>query len=146
MPGGGEPDEISIQQSVKHEDIIRLEHIGTGRILMTHDVASPWTATNTEFTTTDSEQKYNETLFKVVLKDLTSGNVWSTAMQAVTLVHMKTGVGMMVNNRNLPDWGFFHLEVNGNKLATDKKNLWVATDILGINSKAFYHEKLSHYQ
>jgi dolichyl-phosphate-mannose-protein mannosyltransferase len=134
LPAGNLTDEI-VQQYVKHDDIIRLEHIATGMHLMTHDVASPWTTTNQEITTTNLEIKYNKTLFKVVLDDLTSGQVWSTTIKPVNLVHVETGVGLLVNNRNLPDWGFFHLEVNGNKQSTDKKNFWVATDILGINGK-----------
>lgn len=122
-------------QYIQHNDIIRLEHIGTGAKLMTHDVAAPWTATNQEITTSNDELHYNATLFRVILGDLSSTTVWSTVINSVNLVHVKTGIGLFCNNKNLPEWGQFNLEVNGNKLGMDKSNYWIATDILGINGK-----------
>lgn len=124
---------LTAQKHVKHNDVIQLEHIGTGLSLLTHDVASPWMPTNQEFTTTNLEARYNETLFRVELDDHKANAVWSTLMKSVKLIHVQTGVALWCNNRNLPDWGLNHMEINGNKKSTEEKNLWVATDILGLN-------------
>lgn len=130
----GQFDEaLAAQKHVKHNDVIQLEHIGTGLSLLTHDVASPWMPTNQEFTTTNLEARYNETLFRVELDDHKANAVWSTLMESVKLIHVQTGVALWCNNRNLPDWGLNHMEINGNKKSTEEKNLWVATDILGLN-------------
>lgn len=113
-----------------------MEHILTGSKLLTHNVASPYTPTNQEVTTTRDESKYNETLFRVILEDLSGGTTWSTIIKGVNLVHVDTGVGLMVNPKPLPDWGLFHFEVNGQKKTMHPSNFWTATDILGIDRKS----------
>ncbi|KAI7890139.1 glycosyltransferase [Mucor mucedo] len=123
-------------QYIHHNDIVRLEHITTGGKLMTHNVAAPFTPTNQEFTTVYDEIYYNDTLFKVVLGDLSSGTNWNTVINSVNLVHVKTGVGLFCTSKQLPEWGQFHLEVNGNKVAMDVNNYWTATDILGLDAVA----------
>ncbi|GAA5816412.1 hypothetical protein MFLAVUS_009941 [Mucor flavus] len=122
------------KQYIKHNDVIQLEHIGTGKLLMTHDVAAPWTPTNQEITTTNDPAKLDDTFFRVVLNDVSSGDLWSTLSKSINLVHVKTNTGLFCTNLNLPEWGNFNLEVNGNKQVLDKNNQWVATDILGINA------------
>lgn len=128
------PEEVA-DQYINHNDIIRLEHIATGGKLMTHNVAAPFTPTNQELTTIYDETYYNDTLFRVVLGDLSFGTTWSTVTKSVNLVHVKTGVGLLCTTKQLPEWGQFHLEVNGNKLAMDVNNYWTATDILGLDGK-----------
>lgn len=137
LPGGFSSDD-NAKQYVQHNDIIRLEHIATGRLLMTHDVAAPWTPTNHEITTTNDPVMHENTLFKLVLNDLTSGPVWSTFSKSLNLVHVKSNVDVLCTTRNLPEWGQFHLEINGKKNGPDKANQWVATDILGFNGKFLY--------
>lgn len=132
-PTGPIDETVAAKQPVKHNDIIQLEHIGTGLDLLTHDVASPWMPTNQEFTTTKLAARYNETLFRVELDGYKVNPVWSTLMQSVKLIHVRTGVALWCNNRNLPDWGLNHMEINGNKKSGEERNYWVATDILGLN-------------
>lgn len=123
-------------QYVKNNDVIQLEHIATGSLLLTHDVASPWTRTNQEVTTTKDENRRENTLFKVIINDGDpTEEIWSTLTKSVFLVHAKTNVGLKVHPKELPDWGNFHYEVNGEKNAMLTTNLWVATDILGVDRK-----------
>lgn len=119
-------------QPVVHGDIIRLRHIRTGKMLLTHDVTSPWMPTNQEFTAVEPEERYNETLFKVVVSN---GKVWQTHMTGVQLIHTETNVALWTHRKALPDWGLHYQEVNGNSNIRDKSNYWVAMDIMGLNGK-----------
>lgn len=120
---------------VKHNDVIRLEHIGTNTILLTHDVASPLLSTNEEITTTAPDTRYNETRFRVVLDDYNNGNTWATWMKGVKLMHINTNVALWTRDVALPDWGMGQQDVNGNKNVKDKSNFWMATEIKGLNGK-----------
>ncbi|KAI8379726.1 glycosyltransferase family 39 protein [Radiomyces spectabilis] len=120
---------------VRHGDIIQLEHIGTQRILLTHDVASPLMATNEEVTTVAEGERYNETLFQVLLDDHDNGDIWQTHMKSVRLLHMDTKVTIWTHDQALPDWALGQQEVNGNKNILDKSNYWIADEIMGMNGK-----------
>ncbi|KAI8141824.1 glycosyltransferase family 39 protein [Fennellomyces sp. T-0311] len=126
---------------VRHNDVIQLEHVGTGTILLTHDVASPLMATNEEITTVEPGKRYNETLFQVVLDDHHNGNIWSTHMKSVKLMHMDTKVAVWTHKKNLPEWGLGQQDVNGNKNTQDRSNYWVATEIKGLNATEINMEK-----
>jgi dolichyl-phosphate-mannose-protein mannosyltransferase len=56
-------------QRVKIGDIVRLRHLITDSVLLTHDVASPYYPTNQEFTTVNLEEangpRFNDTLFEI---------------------------------------------------------------------------------
>ncbi|CAO3651446.1 unnamed protein product [Cunninghamella echinulata] len=119
---------------VKNEDIIRLEHIGTGTILLTHDVASPLLSTNEEVTTVGSEERYNETLFKITFEDNSNGDTWQTHMTPFKLLHMDTKVAIWTQDKELPDWALNLQDVNGNKNLNERSNYWVAQDIQGLNA------------
>ncbi|KAI9018623.1 putative PMT4-dolichyl-phosphate-mannose--protein O-mannosyltransferase [Phycomyces nitens] len=126
---------------VIHGDIVQLEHVGTETNLLTHDVASPLMSTNEEVTTVDLDERYNETLFQVLLDDHNNGDIWQTYMKAVRLVHMDTKVAIWTHPKNLPDWGLGQQEVNGNKNLLEKSNYWVATEIDGMNATEINSEK-----
>lgn len=121
---------------VRHGDVIQLEHVATGTNLLTHDVASPLLATNEEFTTVPLDSpRYNETLFQVLLDDHNNGNIWSTYMKGVKLLHMDTKVTLWTRDKALPEWALGQQDVNGNKNTMDRSNYWVATEIKGLNGK-----------
>ncbi|KAG2215490.1 hypothetical protein INT45_012085 [Circinella minor] len=119
---------------VRHNDIIQLEHVSTETNLLTHDVASPLLATNEEVTTVEQDKQYNETLFKVVLDDHNNGNIWSTHMKLVKLMHVDTKVAIWTRDKTLPEWGLGQQDVNGNKNTQDRSNFWMATEIKGLNA------------
>lgn len=133
-----EPGVDMATRKVRNNDIIQLEHITTGSKLLTHDVASPWTRTNQEVTTTKDESKRDGTFFRVIFDDSDPSafdSPWTTLTKSVFLIHAKTNVGLKVHPKALPGWGNFHYEVNGEKNAMLPTNLWVATDILGLDRK-----------
>ena len=106
--------------------------------MLTHDVASPLTRTNTEFTVVPPDELYNQTLFKVQLDDYANGNVWKTHMKSVKLVNMASLVGMWTfKDKTLPlDWGFGLQEINGKKdYIKDKTTYWRAMDVKGVDGK-----------
>lgn len=124
---------------VKHNDIIRLRHVETDTILLTHDVASPLLSTNEEITTVDPESRYNETLFKLVLEDSNSNSEWNTQLSPFKLLHMDTKVAVWTHHQALPDWGLGLQDVNGNKNTKEASNFWVAQEIMGKNGRETSH-------
>eukprot|EP00835_Amoeboradix_gromovi_P001308 NODE_57_length_25931_cov_0.351037.p4 type:complete len:583 gc:universal NODE_57_length_25931_cov_0.351037:17375-19123(+) len=101
---------------VAQNDLIILYHSKTNCYLMTHDVASPLTPTNTEFTCTRDVTKYPEMLFQL---NLDKADKLKTIGVEFNMVHNDTKVNLFVNKQKLPEWGFSQLEVNGNKKSTD---------------------------
>ncbi|KAI8976756.1 glycosyltransferase family 39 protein [Pilobolus umbonatus] len=128
---------------VKHGDIIQLEHVITGTNLLTHDVASPYMPTNEEVTTVPLDERFEETLFKILLEDEEDdADVnFQTHMTPFRLLHEDTKVAIWVHNKKLPEWGLGQLEVNGNKNALDHNNYWVAEEIKGKNASEINTEK-----
>ncbi|KAI9492835.1 glycosyltransferase family 39 protein [Zychaea mexicana] len=122
---------------VRHGDIIQLEHTASGQHLLTHDVASPLTRTNQEFTVVPPEERYNETLFKVLLDDHANGDTMKTQMKSFKLAHQSTTVAMWTfKEETLPlEWGFGLQEINGKKdHVKEKTAYWRAMDIQGVNA------------
>lgn len=128
-------------KGVYTNDIVRFRHVATGGFLLTHDVASPLKATNEEFTIThgeDADKRYNETLFRLRYAESGSGNknkrklIKSKAIP-IRIIHMDTVVAMWTHDdEHLPDWGFGHQEVSGNKKIQDRENIWYFDDIVNL--------------
>ncbi|KAI8147189.1 family 39 glycosyltransferase [Fennellomyces sp. T-0311] len=123
--------------AVRHGDTIQLEHVATGKNLLTHNVASPLTRTNQEFTVVPQGEQYNNTLFKVTLNDHSNGNVWRTHAKSVRLTAKMTPVALWTfDTEKLPEhWGFGFQEVNGKKnYMKEKSTFWTAMEIQGKNA------------
>lgn len=128
-------DELKDGVKVHHNDIIRLKHLETGTILLTHDVASPILSTNEEVTTVEPDTRYNETLFKIILEDSNNNDVWHTHLSPFKLLHMDTKVAVWTHDQALPEWGLGLQDVNGNKNTNENSNYWVAQEVMGKNGK-----------
>ncbi|KZV63563.1 glycosyltransferase family 39 protein [Peniophora sp. CONT] len=117
---------------VRHEDAIQLLHVMTGTVLLTHDVASPLTPTNQEFTTwpRDDYSRWNETLFYVYLQDGEDGEAWRSKSGHMRLVHQQTKVSMFTSALQLPDWAFRQQQIDGNKNPHDRGVIWYADEII----------------
>lgn len=125
---------------VRHHDVIRLVHLNTDTVLLSHDVASPLMATNTEFTTwprfdeavaSPNGTRYADTTFELDIADAHAGQQWMTKQSHFKLQHVPTSVHMWTHSDvHLPDWGFKQQEVNGNKNALDKTNYWFVEEIV----------------
>ncbi|OBZ89302.1 Dolichyl-phosphate-mannose--protein mannosyltransferase 4 [Choanephora cucurbitarum] len=136
-----ELDPTSTTHYVRHNDIIQLEHVASQLNLMTHNVAAPLTPTHQEFTVVNHEKHYNDTLFRLELDDAVHSDIWSTMTKSVRLIHVNTGAALWCNSKHLPAWGASHFEVNGNRLASQPKNYWMATEIFGLNATEINLEK-----
>ncbi|KAJ1901526.1 Dolichyl-phosphate-mannose--protein mannosyltransferase 4 [Coemansia sp. IMI 209127] len=121
---------------VCHTDHIQLLHMNTTTFLRTHDVASPLTATNMEFTTAPRNQTadtFADTIWELRVDGAdTNDTVVQTSASFVRLVSARHGVAMHTHAKKLPaDWGRGHQEINGNKKPGDKSNVWVIPLIRG---------------
>lgn len=117
----------------RNNDVIQLFHPGTNSYLMTHDVASPLTTTNQEFTTwplADLATRYNDTTFKIILNEGHEGEPWKTKSGWFKFQHIPTGVNLQIGDMALPDWGYKQQEVNGQRNVNDKKGTWFVEEIL----------------
>ncbi|GAA5966268.1 hypothetical protein JCM3765_002580 [Sporobolomyces pararoseus] len=125
---------------VRHHDIVTLRHVLTNTTLLTHDVACPTLATNTEFTTWDGvtfstpqekEQKEMDTWFELNIDEAHEGQQFMTKSSHFQLIHVSTRVAMWTHSDPvLPEWGFKQQEINGNKNLKDKTTYWVADEIV----------------
>jgi dolichyl-phosphate-mannose-protein mannosyltransferase len=118
---------------VRNGDVIKLRHVGTDTILLTHDVASPSMPTNQEFTTVSIEDaagaRNNDTLFLLKVDRAKPGQEFMTRSSYFRLVHLPTKVAMWTHTKPLPEWAFKQAEINGNKHSTQPSNIWFAEDI-----------------
>lgn len=127
---------------VRQHDIITLRHVLTNTTLLTHDVACPTLATNTEFTTWDgvNEEQLSDTRFKIEIDDAHEGQQWMTKSSHFQLVHINTRVAMWTHQDPLlPEWAFKQQEVNGNKNLKDKSTFWVVDEIIKDPSESPLH-------
>lgn len=124
------------QYAVKSGDIIQLRHIQTDTFLLTHDVASPYFATNEEFTTVSPElaagKRHNDTLFELRVDGVSTGDPFRTKASLFRLIHVPTKVAMWTHSKPLPDWGFKQAEINGNKKTGETSNIWFADDVVSL--------------
>ncbi|KAG6869242.1 hypothetical protein C0993_009107 [Termitomyces sp. T159_Od127] len=123
---------------VRHNDIVQLLHVNTRSHLLTHDVASPLMPTNQEFTTwpRDDHSRHNDTLFQVVLLEGHEGQAWKSKSGYFRLIHVPTRVSMWTHDKQLPDWAFNQLEINGNKNPAEKTATWFVDSIIADENVA----------
>ncbi|KAJ3238533.1 hypothetical protein HDU81_007629 [Chytriomyces hyalinus] len=129
------PDAMELKRDVRylrHNDIIQLLHSVSLSFLLTHDVASPLTNTNMEMTTIPrdkADERYEETLWRVVVQGGKDGDRVRTKSSLVKFVNVKHNVCVHPNKLTLPDWGFNQVEINGEKNLEHKGNWWAFDDI-----------------
>lgn len=106
--------DISQDKTIYNGDTILLRHYSTGKYLLTHDVASPLTKTNTEVTVVELNTlpigEFGDILWKIELYD---GESILKKNVPFSLLHSKSGVRLNNHQQNLPDWGFEQREING---------------------------------
>ncbi|KAJ2156767.1 Dolichyl-phosphate-mannose--protein mannosyltransferase 4 [Coemansia sp. RSA 552] len=132
---GGEvaPEEL-VRWSIRHGDIVQLEHVNSQTNLRTHDVASPLTPSNMEFTTMalNSTTKVEDTLFQIQInRAKTNATLLQTHASFIRVVSKPHKVAMWTHSKHLPDWGRRHQEINGNKKPAEGSNVWEVAGIQG---------------
>ncbi|KAG8674661.1 Dolichyl-phosphate-mannose--protein mannosyltransferase 4 [Fusarium poae] len=121
---------------VKNHDLVRLRHVGTDKILLSHDVASPYYPTNQEFTAVTPEEalgkREKETLFEVRLEHGKKNQNFKSVAGHFKLIHNPSKVAMWTHTKPLPEWGYKQQEINGNKQIAPSSNVWIAEDIASL--------------
>lgn len=125
--------------------LVRLKHIATDTILLSHDVASPYYPTNQEFTTVSTEDAYgsreNDTLFEIRIEHGKADQEFKTIASHFKLIHFPSKVAMWTHTKPLPDWGHKQQEINGNKQIAPSSNVWIAEDITSLDAADSRREK-----
>ncbi|KAI9855091.1 MAG: hypothetical protein M1824_006299 [Vezdaea acicularis] len=115
---------------------VKLRHLVTNTILLSHDVASPYHPTNQEFTTVPIEEanggRHNDTLFEIRIEGGKDGQEFKSKSGQFKLVHVPSKVAMWTHTTPLPDWAFKQQEINGNKNLLQGSNIWYVDDIPSI--------------
>ena len=118
---------------VKNGDLIKLRHLVTNKILLSHDVASPYYPTNQEFTAVSIEDadggRHNDTLFELKIENAKGKQDFKTMSGQFKLVHYPSKVAMWTHTSPLPEWAFKQAEINGNKNLQQSSNVWYVDDI-----------------
>ena len=126
-------DDQQTGRNVKNHDLVRLKHLGTDKILLSHDVASPYYPTNQEFTAVSIEDAYgkreNDTLFEIRVEHGKKNQVFKSVSSHFKLIHNPSKVAMWTHTKPLPEWGHKQQEINGNKQVAASSNIWIVEDI-----------------
>ncbi|KAL2018932.1 hypothetical protein VTK56DRAFT_10226 [Thermocarpiscus australiensis] len=134
LPAGA--DDQQLGRHVKNHDLVRLRHLGTDTILLSHDVASPYYPTNQEFTTVSIADAYGDraadTLFEVRIEHGKPDQEFKSVSSHFKLIHNPSKVAMWTHTTPLPDWGHKQQEINGNKQIAPSSNVWLVEDIVSL--------------
>lgn len=118
---------------VKNGDLVKLRHLVTDRVLLSHDVASPYYPTNQEFTAVTVEEangeRHNDTLFELKIENAKGKQDFKTMSGQFKLIHHPSKVAMWTHTTPLPEWAFKQAEINGNKNLQQSSNVWYVDDI-----------------
>ncbi|KAI9652552.1 MAG: hypothetical protein M1829_001512 [Trizodia sp. TS-e1964] len=145
LPPNPLPEKGQLDQNVQNGDIVKLRHIVTNTILLTHDVASPYFPTNQEFTTVSIDDsngnRHNDSLFEIKIENGKPKQDFKTMSGQFKLVHVPTKVAMWTHTSPLPEWAFKQQEINGNKQIPQTSNIWYVDDIPSLPSDSPRHQK-----
>ncbi|KAH8675630.1 glycosyltransferase family 39 protein [Xylariales sp. PMI_506] len=129
-------DDKQTGRIVRNKDLVRLRHVGTDTILLSHDVASPYYPTNQEFTTVSLAEAYGDraadTLFEVRIENGKPGQEFKSVSSHFKFIHNPSKVAMWTHETPLPEWGHRQQEINGNKQVTVSSNVWLVDDIVSL--------------
>ncbi|OLY79840.1 Dolichyl-phosphate-mannose-protein mannosyltransferase 4 [Smittium mucronatum] len=139
-------NDIAPYLRVRNRALVRLIHRDTLKVLRTHDVASPLTATNMEFTMIDynNTADYKDTLFYLDFdqpqekKTGPNGELLEDELRTISkrihIISKSQNVGLLTNQKLLPDWGFGDHEINGDKNPKGPGTLWTINSVFGKTS------------
>lgn len=127
--GSHQSDYLAQRIPIRSGEAMKLLHVGTGKLLYTHDVASPLTRTNMEITVVDpnDNEKKESTIWRV---DIASGGDMLKAHSCqFRLIHKMHSVSLTNQQQPLPKWGFQQREINGDKRGVDETCKWIVWDV-----------------
>ncbi|KAJ4295832.1 Dolichyl-phosphate-mannose--protein mannosyltransferase 4 [Collariella sp. IMI 366227] len=143
LPAGA--DDQKLGRPVKNHDLVRLRHLVTDTILLSHDVASPYYPTNQEFTTVPVADAYGDraadTLFEIRIEHGKANQEFKSVSSHFKLIHNPSKVAMWTHPKPLPEWGHKQQEINGNKQIAPSSNVWLVEDIPSLAADDKRREK-----
>ncbi|CAL4078365.1 unnamed protein product [Meganyctiphanes norvegica] len=126
-PGDWEDDDPI--ELVKNGDLVRLEHVPTGRNVHSHREQAPVTKRHHQVT------GYGENgigdindVWRIEIINGGEGEVVKTVVHKIRFVHHLVGCCLHSHNKQLPKWGFEQMEVSCNPNVHDANNLWNIED------------------
>lgn len=129
-------DDHVMGHHVKNHELVRLRHIVTDTILLSHDVASPYYPTNQEFTTVSQADAYAsraaDTLFEVRIEGGKQNQEFKSVASHFKFIHNPSKVAMWTHTKPLPEWGHKQQEINGNKNIAPSSNVWFVEDVPSV--------------
>ncbi|KAI0397806.1 glycosyltransferase family 39 protein [Xylariaceae sp. FL0594] len=129
-------DDKVLGRHVKNHDLVRLRHLVTDTVLLSHDVASPYYPTNQEFTTVPVADAYGnsaaDTLFEVRIEGGKPNQDFKSVASHFKFIHNPSKVAMWTHTKPLPEWGHKQQEINGNKQIAPSSNVWLVEDIPSV--------------
>ncbi|RDW84647.1 protein O-mannosyl-transferase 1 [Coleophoma cylindrospora] len=136
IPVKDKDEKVIGPRPVKNGDIVRLKHVVTDTMLLSHDVASPYYPTNQEFTTVPLDEgngdRFNDTLFELRIENGKPRQEFKSLSGQFKLVHYPSKVAMWTHTTPLPDWAYKQQEINGNKNLQQTSNIWYVDEIPSI--------------
>jgi dolichyl-phosphate-mannose-protein mannosyltransferase len=139
-------DDQKMGHTVQNNELVRLRHLVTDTILLSHDVASPYYPTNQEFTTVSIADAYGdraaETLFEIRIENGKPGQEFKSISSHFKLIHNPSKVAMWTHTTPLPEWGHKQQEINGNKQLAPSSNVWFVEDIPSLPADDKRREKV----
>ncbi|CAJ2501828.1 Uu.00g046810.m01.CDS01 [Anthostomella pinea] len=126
-------DDNQMGRHVKNHELVRLRHLVTDSILLSHDVASPYFPTNQEFTTVPVidalGSRAEDTLFEVRIEHGKANQDFKSISSHFKFIHNPSKVAMWTHTKPLPEWGSKQQEINGNKAIAPSSNVWIVEDV-----------------
>ncbi|RMD44166.1 hypothetical protein DV735_g953, partial [Chaetothyriales sp. CBS 134920] len=136
LPNLIQDDRSYAGKPVLNNQAVKLRHVGTNTILLSHDVASPLFPTNQEFTTVSLEQaagpRHNDTLFQIRIEGEKPASPFRSHASQFKLIHYPTRVALWTHTTPLPEWAFKQAEINGNKNIQQSSNIWFIDEISSL--------------
>ncbi|KAI5926805.1 dolichyl-phosphate-mannose-proteinmannosyltransferase [Camillea tinctor] len=129
-------DDHQMGHHVKNHDLVRLRHLVTDTVLLSHDVASPYYPTNQEFTTVSVADAYgsraDDTLFEIRIEHGKPNQEFKSISSHFKLIHNPSKVAMWTHTKPLPEWAHKQQEINGNKQIAPSSNVWLVEDVPSV--------------
>ncbi|KAI2638114.1 glycosyltransferase family 39 protein [Xylaria nigripes] len=129
-------DDHVMGHHIKNNELVRLRHIVTDTILLSHDVASPYYPTNQEFTTVSVADAYGsraaDSLFEIRIEGGKPGQDFKSVSSHFKFIHNPSKVAMWTHTKPLPEWGHMQQEINGNKQIAPSSNVWLVDDVPSV--------------
>ncbi|XP_047741231.1 protein O-mannosyl-transferase 2, partial [Hyalella azteca] len=122
-------DEKEVPEIVRHGDLIRLEHVPTGRNLHSHALPAPVTTRHYQVTGYgENGQGDLNDVWRVEIMNGKTGDSVKTLVSVLKLVHSQVHCALHSSTKQLPKWAYEQMEVTCNPNLREADNTWNIED------------------